>query len=315
MYIVAQISPLEWKKASVCNHNENDDEINDTEFHHSDDDHHSLNSIDGHEDFLTNHEASAIIGKDEDDDDNDDCHDGEKDEMSVNLKAMKQGMAKEGGGNCCENYRTSTLQRNQQRQYFKNMCVMSAQNDLESIWMSLEYRQNFLDNAKRQSKSKQQKKSSGKDEQLESGSTRLRSDGNLDIDDDGLIGYVDEAKVAANNNGFDGDDAEEEGDDCMHDDVDDDGFACYHENALQADYEADDARDSSFETLEELQNIELISYVNNFSLKNSFSWTLGTLMQSTSDLYPKVSNCTDTRLSMSLFLLLYCSRAALLLCI
>jgi hypothetical protein len=234
----------------------------------------------------------------------------------VNSRAMKQGMAAKEGeqeeegrggggeGNCCENYRTSTLQRNRQ-QYLRNMCVMNAQNDLESIWMSLEYRQNFLVNAKRQSKSKQ--KRSSKDEQLESGSTRQRFDGNLDIDDDGLIGYVDEAKVAANNNGSEEVEEEERNEegDRMHDDVDDDGFACYHENALQADYGIDDARDSSFTALEELQNIELISYVNNFSLKNSFSWTLGTLMQSTSDLYPKVLNCTDT----SHFLFLYCSRA------
>lgn len=38
MYLVAQISPLEWKRASVCNHDEHfdlDDEINKFQHHHS----------------------------------------------------------------------------------------------------------------------------------------------------------------------------------------------------------------------------------------------------------------------------------------
>lgn len=38
-----------------------------------------------------------------------------------------------------------------------------------------------------------------------------------------------------------------------------------------------------------VQNIELISYENNFNLRNSFWWAIATLIQqTTSDLYPKV---------------------------
>lgn len=52
-----------------------------------------------------------------------------------------------------------------------------------------------------------------------------------------------------------------------------------------------DAGRDSFLTFDndDTQSIELVSYENNFNLKNSFSWALGTLIQTTSDLYPKVS--------------------------
>lgn len=40
---------------------------------------------------------------------------------------------------------------------------------------------------------------------------------------------------------------------------------------------------------DELKNIELISYENNFNLRNSFWWAIATLIQqTTTDLYPKV---------------------------
>lgn len=309
MYIVAQISPLEWKKASVCSHykNEDDDEINDTEFHH----HHSLNSFDGHEDLMTirEDEITTII--------NENCcamdHDGDENvEVNGNLKEneIEEGVDE---GNCCENYSISTPELHQQ--YFKNMCVMNEQNDLESIWMNMEYRQNFLLNARRQnhrnhrheekqqqqqqqhqkqkSKQNQQKKNSNssnngsegmrkrikkrhgrKNEYKQQynngiGSSNKHFDENLDIDDDGLIGYVDEEDY---NNGSEVDYVDEDG---------------YDENEFCLD-DNNESQDLSFTTLDEIQNIELISYVNNFSLKNSFAWTLGTLMQSTSDLYPKV---------------------------
>ncbi|KAG5677547.1 hypothetical protein PVAND_007299 [Polypedilum vanderplanki] len=273
MYMAAQISPLEWRKASVsvCNHynneNEDDDEINDTEFHQhysEEDENHSLNSIHGHEvlqddDFMTNREENDIIV----DDDYENCR---------CRKDKKEG----GEGNCCENYSSSTLQ-----QYLKNVCVMNERNDLENIWMNLEYRQNFLVNAKR---NKKVTKKSSKDELQKIGSQQQKRqfDDNLDIDDDGLI----EARVAEYNNSIEDDDVE-----CMHDNIDyDDGFGCFN-NAIQN--EVADAQLSSFSLLDKMQNIELISYVNNFSLKNSFSWTLGTLMQSNSELFPKA---TSTRI-------------------
>ena len=106
------------------------------------------------------------------------------------------------------------------------------------------------------------------------GSSNKHFDENLDIDDDGLIGYVDErVDEEYYNNGLDIDYDDEDG---------------YDENDFCLDDNMNDSQDLSFTTLDEMQNIELISYVNNFSLKNSFAWTLGTLMQSTSDLYPKV---------------------------
>lgn len=61
-------------------------------------------------------------------------------------------------------------------------------------------------------------------------------------------------------------------------DIDDDGLIGFEE-----------ARRSSFDTVDDEQSIELISYENNFNLKNSFWWAMGTLTQTTSDLYPKVS--------------------------
>lgn len=54
MYVVSQITPLEWRKAAVCNH---DDEINDNEFHLCKN---SLNSLDGHEHFMS---ATEIDGR------------------------------------------------------------------------------------------------------------------------------------------------------------------------------------------------------------------------------------------------------------
>lgn len=352
MYIVAQISPFEWKKASVCNHynNENeienkeddDDYINDTEFHHHSHDH-SWNSIDGHEDFMTNGEkedgdeaaipiiiseaATRVI-----ENKNENCcskkDEIDEDDDNANLKELKQD-----GGNCCENYSASTLQQHQQ--YLKNACVINEQNDLESIWLSMEYRQNFLLNARRRQNCSQQQqhqcqtqqqdstsgasgkknkkmngnlkkikmkrrlrknkckknynrhmKSKSKPHEHEIGSSKEHFDENLDIDDDGLMRYVDEGGDVAYNNAYVEDDESSN-----EYDINDDGFS-YNNNNISnvADVCEDDTQNiSSFTSHDEIQNIELISYVNNFSLKNSFSWTLGTLMQSTSDLYPKVS--------------------------
>lgn len=47
MYVVSQITPLEWREASVCNH---DEEPHDNEFHLCKN---SLDSLDGHEDFTS----------------------------------------------------------------------------------------------------------------------------------------------------------------------------------------------------------------------------------------------------------------------
>lgn len=325
MYIVAQISPLEWKKASVCSHSNNnhgdehgnDDVINNTEFHHS------LNSLDGHkhEDFMTNgdDDITTIINENcctmEAGDDNVDG-DEVNGNISRNGEQMAEGVKVMDEGNCCENYSTSTLQ--QHEQYFKNMCVMNERNDLDSIWMNMEYRQNFLLNAKRQNlensrdsckELKDNLRRSNKDDKMtrkstkkkrqrnEIGSSSKRFDENLDIDDDGLIGYVDERPNEDN---------------CSELDYDEDLFD-------EDDFGLDDnfqSEDLSFSTLDDIQNIELISYVNNFSLKSSFAWTLGTLIQSTSDLYPKVSyfvcvqycNVYIQSLARALFLLhsLYC---------
>jgi hypothetical protein len=321
MYFVAQISPLEWKKASVCNHfNESDvdDEINDTEFHHHDHHHqHSnstANSIDGHEDFMTNREASECEqleqderiltstidvrdencsenGKNHDDNNtrnnNDDVDNNKKNNSGSNNREDEfcdcALMADERGvENCCENYSESTLQQHQQ--YFKNMCVMNEQNDLESIWMSLEYRQNFLLNEK-----KMRRRTSGKKLQAEKRSKgkRLRqlqfrhkqhneigsSKERFDENDDGLIGYVNEEYKNNSNN-----------ENVYYDNEE----FCQDPNECDADEDLDGDENLSFTSADDMQNIELISYVNNFSLKNSFAWTLGTLLQSTSDLYPKV---------------------------
>lgn len=299
MYIVAQISPLEWKKAAVCSHsNEHDDDINDTEFHHS------LNSFDGteHEDFLTNgeDEITTIINENccrmETGDDY-----GGGNEVSGNFRdeneRIEEGVTVMDGGNCCENYSISTLE--QRQQYIKNMYAMNEQSDLENIWMSMEYRRNFLLNAKQQNLLNRQqeekrcqrenfknkinssermlkkKKRQKKQNNFEIRSSNKHFDENLDVDDDGLIRYGDERGNQESNNGSE---AEYEQD--LFDDETNE--FCMDEN--------NESQNLSFTTLDEMQNIELISYVNNFSLKNSFAWTLGTLLQSTSDLYPKVSN-------------------------
>jgi hypothetical protein len=175
MYVVSQITPLEWRKAAVCNH---DDEINDNEFHLCKN---SSNSLDGHEHFMSTTEI-------------------------------------DGRGNCSENY--STLE-----QYFKNASSLSEEGD---AWMNIEHRKNFLDCNQHDQETRSSK----------------QFDDNLDIDDDGLIGF-EEAR---------------------------------HEQ-FPSSYLDDD---------ESLNNIELVSYENNFNLKNSFWWALASTIQTTSDLYPKV---------------------------
>lgn len=139
----------------------------------------------------------------------------------------------DGGGNCGENY--STLER-----YLKNVSELSEESD---AWMNMEYRQNFLE--RRQKQRNQQQKLHQEN--------KIRSsrnfDENLDIDDDGLIGF-EEARPSGS----------------------------YSTYALD---DEDDEHD-------EMNNIELISYENNFNLYNSFWWAMGTLIQTTSDLYPKV---------------------------
>lgn len=69
-----------------------------------------------------------------------------------------------------------------------------------------------------------------------------------------------------------------------HLDIDDDGLIGFEEaqpNSLSTYALDDDEHD-------EIMDIELISYENNFNLYNSFWWAMGTLIQTTSDLYPKV---------------------------
>lgn len=244
MYLVAQISPFEWKKASVCNHydEDDDDKMNDNEFHH-----HSSNSLNCEEDdFMTNRETSITTMRMEEN--TMELLEGEKEKL--NSKEHQDENEEEevvvekevGDGNCCENYNTSTLQQHHQ-QYFKSMCLMNEQNDLESIWINMESRRNFFIERQRQ--------------QQQIGSSKHYSHENLDIDDDGLIGYSDIASKHVHND----------------------------EDVRGVDEDAQDF--TSF--ADESQNIELISYINNFSLKNSFAWTLGTLLQSTDlDLVPKV---------------------------
>lgn len=242
MYLVAQISPFEWKKASVCNHydEDDDDKMNDNEFHH-----HSSNSLNCEEDdFMTNRETSITTMRIEEN--TMELLEGEeKEKRKSKGQDENEGVVEKevGDGNCCENYNTSTLQKHQQ--YFKNMCLMNEQNDLESIWINLESRRNFFIERQRQ-------------QQQQIGSSKHHSDSheNLDIDDDGLIGYADIASKHVHDEG----------------------------EVRELDEDAQDF--TSFNN--ESQNIELISYINNFSLKNSFAWTLGTLLQSTTDLVPKV---------------------------
>jgi hypothetical protein len=175
MYVVSQITPLEWRKAAVCNH---DDEINDNEFHLCKN---SSNSLDGHEHFMS---ATEIDGR----------------------------------GNCSENY--STLE-----QYFKNASGMSEEHD---AWMNVEHQKSFLESNQPDRETRSSKE----------------FDDNLDIDDDGLIGF-EEAR---------------------------------HEHFSSSYLDDDDS----------FNNIELVSYENNFNLKNSFWWALASTIQTTSDLYPKV---------------------------
>jgi hypothetical protein len=175
MYVVSQITPLEWRRASVCSHEDSDGGGGNDELHLCKN---SLNSSDGHEHFMNSTEA-------------------------------------DGGGNCCENY--STLER-----YLQNASEQSEDND---AWMSNEARRNF--------------------EQPETRPAR-NFDENLDIDDDGLI-----------------------------------GFEPAHQSSFSSC--ANDGHDEHDE-----HNIELISYENNFNLYNSFWWAMGTLIQTTSDLNPKV---------------------------
>lgn len=181
MYVVSQITPLEWRKASVCNH---DEEPHDNEFHLCKN---SLNSFDGHEDFMN---ATTEAG---------------------------------GRGNCCENYSTS-------ERYLRNVGEMSEDED---TWMSIEHRRNFLERQRQNQARNQRDNEFGSSENL---------DEHLDIDDDGLIGFE------------------------------------------------TNARQSSLSSLphDGYEEIELISFENNFNLYNSFWWAMGTLIQTTSDLNPKV---------------------------
>lgn len=270
MYLVAQISPFEWKKASVCNHYDDDDDDDDktngigNEFHH-----HSSNSLnygkDDDDDFMTNRETSIITMRTEGENtstmellegenknEEEEGEDGSDGGGVVEDKEVEEVVEKVEvkDGNCCEeNYNTSTLQLHHQ-QYFKNMCLMNEENDLESIWINMESHRNFLIEKQRRQQQQQQ-------HHCQIGSSKHHhSHENLDIDDDGLIGYGDVAL----------------------------------KQVCDVDYEYDNKNihDDDGGDDDESQNIELISYKNNFSLKNSFSWTLGTLLQSTSDLYPKV---------------------------
>lgn len=134
MYVVSQITPLEWRKAAVCNH---DDEINDNEFHLCKN---SSNSLDGHEHFMS---ATEVDGR----------------------------------GNCSENY--GTLE-----QYFKNASGLSEE---DVAWMSREHRRNFQES-----------------NHPESRSSKPFED-NLDIDDDGLIGF-EEARHDQNSSSYLNDD-------------------------------------------------------------------------------------------------------------
>jgi hypothetical protein len=169
MYVVSQITPLEWRKASVCS-------PDDSEHAEHQSCRNSLNSLDGHEEFVST----------------------------------------DGGGNCSENY--STFER-----YLSNSNELS---DEDVAWMSIEHRRNFLEH-----KRQQQPPGAGFEE-------------TLDIDDDGLIGF---------------------------------------EPARQSAFSSPANDDHAG------HNIELISYENNFNLYNSFWWAMGTLIQTTSDLHPKVS--------------------------
>lgn len=203
MYVVSQITPLEWRKASVCNH---DDAKDDNEFHLCKNSLDSLDGLDGHERTLMNASENDVEG------------------------------------NCSENY--STLER----QYFKNASELSEEND--DAWMNIEHRRNFLEAQNHQHhhhhQNQQHHNQQPQEENELFGSSR-NVDENLDIDDDGLIGFQ-IARHGSFTTSFSNDDDD-------------------HNN---------------------LSKIELISYENNFNLYNSFWWAMGTLIQTTSDLNPKV---------------------------
>lgn len=225
MYLVAQISPFEWKKASVCNHEESDEQHDlDDEFLH----HHSSNFL---SDFEVQEKEDLMTNR----------------ETSITTKEMEEenGMEVEAYSN------TSTLQQNQK--YLRNMCVMNDENNLETIWINMKSRNFFQNHHARCAQRNLQK--------LKSRSSKV-SDENLDIDDDGLLenATADAALKRVLN----------------------------ESNKEYLDLSTSGCDEHSREFDDESQSIELISYVNNFSLKNAFAWTLGTLLQSTSELYPKV---------------------------
>lgn len=197
MYFVSQITPLEWRKASVCNHD--DDARNGNEFYLCKN---SLDSLDGHERTLMNASKNNVEG------------------------------------NCSENY--STLER----QYFKNASELSEEND--DAWMNIEHRQNFLEVQNHHHHHQHEENHNSLEEKELFGSSR-NFDEDLDIDDDGLIGF---------------------------------------ERARHGSFSSFSNVDGD---LNNLSKIELISYENNFNLYNSFWWAMGTLIQTTSDLNPKVS--------------------------
>lgn len=69
-------------------------------------------------------------------------------------------------------------------------------------------------------------------------------------------------------------------------DIDDDGLIGFEDAARHGSLPSTCANE---EHEEHNNNIELIAYVNNFNLRTSFWWAMGTLIQTTSDLQPKVS--------------------------
>lgn len=64
-------------------------------------------------------------------------------------------------------------------------------------------------------------------------------------------------------------------------DLDDDGLIGFEDARNSLAY-------SPYANEEHNSNIELIAYVNNFNLRTCFWWAMGTLIQTTSDLQPKV---------------------------
>lgn len=106
MYVASQITPLEWRKAPVCNHDDDDD----------DDDNEAAaaaGTSNKHELHLCKNSSNSFSGHDE-----------------------EHFTSADGDGNCSENY--STLDR-----YFKNASEMSEGS--EDAWMNIEHRRNFLE--------------------------------------------------------------------------------------------------------------------------------------------------------------------------